>query len=647
MKKKPAIFCYLEEVAKVFPAPMYWEDINNVIVGANDEVIKRTGALSADAFIGKTAYDLYPHEMADCIIQHNDQVMRTGVPSSQEEVIINITTGERKYFQAYKAPLFDEEGNLVGLVGTSIDITVEKEAERLRIEVARLQQQAQDNANFQKLVEQVVHDVRSPLSSLLMVARMSSARLLENERVAMREATSRITDILENMLRPYREEGEERVVAVKEAEPESMLVSSVLLQLVADKRYEYQGLPIQLEHHFASGTSFAFIDIVPSDFKRMISNLMNNARDAFDGVDGEVKNKKIRVGLEATGDQVVVEIRDNGKGMPAQVLEKIRAGVAISAGKGDAGHGVGLQQVRGTLHKGHATLGIESTVGEGTVVRLTFGRVAAPDWMGDAITLYPDDTIVVLDDDSSIHSAWDSRFAPVLAEYPRLKIKHFREGDAALYFFSELSPEQKTGIFFLSDYELLAQKRNGLEVIEASGLRRCLLVTSHYADAAVRKEAGRLGVKIVPKDLAAEVVLHFNTEPRVPGEALEVVKPDLVVYLDDDEALCRVAGDFMKGVKIDFYHFSPTLLKVVDQYPLDTLVIMDNNLSGRDPHSGIEVAEKLHALGYTELCLLTGNMFREGQLPAYLTVVSKMDLDLIQGIIEKYKAKKRAANASA
>lgn len=152
----------LEHVAQILPAPIYWEDLNSVVLGANQMLLDAVGA-SREGFIGKTPYDFYPHEMADNIVQHNNLVIKTGKTLAQEELIKDMKTGELKYFTAIKVPLFDALGNIIGVLGTSIDITAQKENERLRLENEVSEQKAQTAA---LLAASIAHEMRTPLASI-------------------------------------------------------------------------------------------------------------------------------------------------------------------------------------------------------------------------------------------------------------------------------------------------------------------------------------------------------------------------------------------------------------------------------------------------------------------------------------------------
>ena len=115
-----------EEFADILPEPIYWLDLNQVILGFNASAIKAVGAQSKEELIGKTPLEIYPKEMAEDIIAHHKEVIRTGKQMTVEESIVDITTGETKVFDATIAPLYDEDKNIIGTCGLSVDTTERK-----------------------------------------------------------------------------------------------------------------------------------------------------------------------------------------------------------------------------------------------------------------------------------------------------------------------------------------------------------------------------------------------------------------------------------------------------------------------------------------------------------------------------------------
>lgn len=70
-----------------------------------------------------------------------------------------------------------------------------------------------------------------------------------------------------------------------------ILLSATLLESLSEKRLEYENQPIQFTSEFEQNSQFAFINVQLSPFSRSISNLINNAAQAFQGNPGAVTLK--------------------------------------------------------------------------------------------------------------------------------------------------------------------------------------------------------------------------------------------------------------------------------------------------------------------------------------------------------------------
>lgn len=162
--KKYNILELLDIIAPILPVPVYWHDTTGVVLGINDQCLKAIGA--SRKIVGKRPYDFYPKDVADHILEHNKVVMKTEQILSQEEKIEDITTKQVKYFAAVKAPLYDDSGKIIGIVGTSLDITAEKEAEKLKIENLRLENLAKQTIidgtnNFRQFLNKIVSEIQN------------------------------------------------------------------------------------------------------------------------------------------------------------------------------------------------------------------------------------------------------------------------------------------------------------------------------------------------------------------------------------------------------------------------------------------------------------------------------------------------------
>jgi PAS domain S-box-containing protein len=597
---------------------VFWKDRDGRYQGGNQHQAEAFGFKSPKDFIGKTIFDLLKDQKAASMIDEIDnQVMISNSTLVNEEKIFG-PEGERVYL-TQKSPINDNKGNVIGMLGFAMDITelkkreeiaskerdrlmklaAEKETERLRAELAA-------KTKFLAIADQVAHDIRSPLMALEGIAQ-SCREIPERERIALREATMTISDIAHNLLSRYRETSD--APEAREIR-QPVLISALLLQLLTEKRYQYEGSGITFDHEFAQEAYFSFIKIVPTALKRSVSNVINNAVDAFEGRGG-----KVRLKLQVEAEWVKIVVEDTGKGMSKEILDRINQHIPVTVGKAE-GHGIGLAQVRETLERNQGTLSIRSEPGKGTQVTLTFPRIKAPAWMLESLVLRPDDLMLILDDDRSIHGAWDSRLDEILGAYPEMGIQHFEKADEALKFIKSLSESDRNRLFLLTDYELLNQSMTGLDVVEQSQVQRSVVVTSHYANPTIQQAAISLGTKILPKQLAVEVSIV------VEGDAQKSARQVKLVMVDDDALMIDSMKNFLGEEAVDYYLSPDLLLKNLNQYGKDVRIMLDNTFT-TSKKDGLTVAKLLHDEGYTKIFMLSGKVFQPEEVPEYLTVLLK------------------------
>jgi diguanylate cyclase (GGDEF)-like protein/PAS domain S-box-containing protein len=78
--------------------------------------------------LGMHDADLFPESTAQMISQHDQQVMQSGTTQELEEQVVSFD-GKKTVFDVTKGPMFDAQGNVIGLFGISRDVTAFKQAQ--------------------------------------------------------------------------------------------------------------------------------------------------------------------------------------------------------------------------------------------------------------------------------------------------------------------------------------------------------------------------------------------------------------------------------------------------------------------------------------------------------------------------------------
>jgi len=609
---------------------VFCKDIRGIYRASNLNQAKNLGFRDPSDFVGKTIFDILDDEESAQLIDQTDRkIMQTGVPVILEETIT--TPVGIKTFLSQKSPIRCDEGKVIGLLGFAMDITeiknkqlrAEAEKEKYQKEIDDYKNLAQQHSKFQQIANQVAHDIVSPLSALSTIISMLRD-IPEQHRITLKQAATRIEDITNDLLKHYRTPEIKNTQTSQELD--YFFTYLGLREILSEKRVEYHSSPIIFSHLISPGSHFAFIQVNSKSFRRMLSNLINNAVEAMEGRAGTVQIK-----LSETSNAVVLTIVDNGKGISPDVRDKILNGTSVTDEK-KYSHGIGLCQVRDTLQQSNATLDIESKEGIGTKIILTFPRSHAPHWAATKLVLRADQTVLILDDDPFIHGAWDARFAKILEANPEMKLIHFTNGRELLDFLASFSPEEKNKLYLLSDHELIDQEMHGLNVISDSKLNNATLVTSHYTNPNVLAYADELDIPILPKRLAPKVPIQIMPLQSAPnGEQLVLREAD-VILLDDSQVFADSIIFRLSHRKVVHYLDPRIFIQESGQYAKDTPICIDNHFGLEVASSGVEVAAQLHALKFTRLYIVSGGCFDEGALPEYVTLVKKMNLELLDAL---------------
>lgn len=365
------------------------------------------------------------------------------------------------------------------------------------------------NERFAKTARHTVHDFREPLSQLSDFFKKLT-KLSEDERVFVMGNILQLEDIAYGLL------DHSRLWAGKGGRTEvtSEHLESIIQRVVSAKRNQF-GSKKNLSIEFApSKSSFSlFGEIHPSDFRRVLSNLIRNSVEAMDKANGV-----IRLALRADDKTVTVEVADNGRGIAPDIMPKLFQPDA-TFGKRN-GNGLGLNYSKEVLESWGGGIQLSSKPSEGTQVLVTLRRAVTPDWFPTLLELTDETEMVVVDDNAPAHDRWDTRVAALST---RLTTRHFHSEADFMKWFEKR--DQTRDYFYLFDYELGTASRNGFEIIDELELYDdSVLVTHHFEDEEIRKACGRTGVRLMPKDLIEQIPISIISEPEPAHLLIEAVE---------------------------------------------------------------------------------------------------------------------------
>jgi two-component system, LuxR family, sensor kinase FixL len=93
-------------------------------------------SITNEEMAGKSDNDIFPRDIAEKFVEHDNEVIKSGKPFEGEEIAPH-KDGTHNYISV-KVPLFDSSGVVTGLCGISTDITDQKRAENLSTRLGRI-----------------------------------------------------------------------------------------------------------------------------------------------------------------------------------------------------------------------------------------------------------------------------------------------------------------------------------------------------------------------------------------------------------------------------------------------------------------------------------------------------------------------------
>lgn len=110
-----------------FPYAVWLKDTQSRFLTVNTEFARIIGANHPDDLVGKNDFDISPEDLAAGYRADDLEVLSTCRNKILEERIL--TEEGLKWFETYKAPVMDANGEMLGTVGFARDITAHKQAE--------------------------------------------------------------------------------------------------------------------------------------------------------------------------------------------------------------------------------------------------------------------------------------------------------------------------------------------------------------------------------------------------------------------------------------------------------------------------------------------------------------------------------------
>lgn len=105
---------------------VFLKDNDHRFIMTSDAHAKIVGCDSWKSLVGQTDFDIFPNGLANKYHYHEARVLNLGIELTGVEEVYFDSAGQKKWVSTNKKPIFNDEGDIVGLLGISRDITRQK-----------------------------------------------------------------------------------------------------------------------------------------------------------------------------------------------------------------------------------------------------------------------------------------------------------------------------------------------------------------------------------------------------------------------------------------------------------------------------------------------------------------------------------------
>jgi two-component system, OmpR family, aerobic respiration control sensor histidine kinase ArcB len=325
---------YHESILAQMPGHVYWLDRNHRYLGCNDNLARYLKFHSREAILGLSNHDFLLSSAAYDLDELNEDVMSTAIAHER------IECHQDTMFFSQKTPLYDSTGNVIGIIGVSIDISELKRTEIALINAKEIAETA--NRAKTDFIANMSHDIRTPLSGLVGMSRfLMDDLVLPNHKQYARwinESAEQLLNLLNGIVELVSTEQVSEHMLRKEIFDLRQCIEDIVQLEMPTTCYKNIDFVVSIDPTIPQ---LVFSD--RTKIHRVLLNLIGNAIKFT--LEGQVS---LNVGLiYATENKACLrfEVSDTGIGIPTEIQSKIfdRFFRAAPSYKGTySGHGLGL-----------------------------------------------------------------------------------------------------------------------------------------------------------------------------------------------------------------------------------------------------------------------------------------------------------------
>ena len=424
---------FTKELIEALPTALYLKDEAGRYQEFNKAFESLFGIERKD-WIGRTVFDLVPGPMAEMMDAKDKELFRDGGAQSYEGDFTHRGSGEKRHGLYWKARLTRPDGTVSGLIGSILDITERKRAEK-DLQEAKTAAEAASRAKSDFLAN-MSHEIRTPMNGIIGMTELALDTALDPTQrdylSIVRSSADALLVILNDILDFSKiEAGKLAIESINFNLP--VTITESLKSIAARAQKKDLKLVVDLPADFPT-----MVEGDPGRIRQVLNNLCDNAIKFTSH--GDITIRAQASAVEGEYCMVTLSVTDMGIGIPkdkqAQIFEAFTQ-ADTSTTRQFGGTGLGLTICARLVHLMGGSIWVESEPGVGSTFHFSV-RIKRRNLGGDSGKALPPLTL------------WDGFSALVVDDHPtnRRSLLHWLQ----TWGFS------------------VEEAKNGIEALEMSGL---------------------------------------------------------------------------------------------------------------------------------------------------------------------------------
>jgi PAS domain S-box-containing protein len=327
----------IEGIINTIPVRVFWKDKNLVYLGCNKLFALDAGFTDPKEIIGKDDFQMGWHNQAVLYREDDRMVMKSGNPKLLIEESQTTPMGNNITLLTSKIPLLNPAEEIIGVLGTYIDISERKHVEdKLKKSHEQL---IKLNAEKDKFFSIIAHDLKSPFNGFLGLTELMADRTenftldeVTEQSKSLNKAAKNLYKLLENLLEWAQVQNGSINFTPQNSDLSKMVSQSID---TISQRALLKGITIVNE---AGNSQKVYAD--EKMIGTVLRNLLSNAVK-FTRKDGKVIVSSNRL----ENGTIEVSVTDNGVGIPEKDLKRlfrVEEKVSTKGTDGELSTGLGL-----------------------------------------------------------------------------------------------------------------------------------------------------------------------------------------------------------------------------------------------------------------------------------------------------------------